>query len=79
MSFWYHLSDDHNLRRVNKKGQKRRWEAVSSESNDGRRVEKKQKSTRPKEINTREHSVAGSFHLDSFSMITVVKLINTPP
>ncbi|KAI9764363.1 MAG: hypothetical protein M1840_008501 [Geoglossum simile] len=36
MSFWYHLSDDHNLRRANKKGQKRRWEAVSSESNDSR-------------------------------------------
>jgi hypothetical protein len=52
MLFWYHLSDDHNLRRANKKGQKRRWEAISSESNDNRK--KKQKSTRPKKIDTRQ-------------------------
>jgi hypothetical protein len=68
MSFWYHLSDDHNLRRANKKGQKRRWEAISSESNDDRRVEKKQKSTRPKEtveIEVIPSSAAKGYNYDS--------------
>ncbi|KAI9766403.1 MAG: hypothetical protein M1839_004907 [Geoglossum umbratile] len=54
MLFWYHLSDDHNLRRANKKGQKRRWEVIFSESNDNRQIKKKQKSMQPKKIDTRQ-------------------------
>ena len=61
-SFWYHLSDAHNLRRDNIKGRKRGWKAVTFENNDDMLleareqsetsygVEKKQKSTRLKEM-----------------------------
>src|SRR5437763_333548 len=55
ISFWYHLSDAHNLHRVNKKGQKCCWEAVTSKDNNYLQLEtphqgrKKQKLTRQKE------------------------------
>src|SRR5947208_14079808 len=55
VSSWYHLSDAHNLRRANKKGQKRRWDVVISENNDdlqsetSHQVQTTHKSTRPEE------------------------------
>ncbi|KAI9860585.1 MAG: hypothetical protein M1813_006009 [Trichoglossum hirsutum] len=58
------------LGRANKRGQKRRWETVS-ESNGGHRVEKKQKPTRPEEINTREQ-------LTIFTDSTVSSMLTLP-